>query len=438
VASRATAGEISATVAPTPIEVPIDEPVTVTSGPDTGVAHEALTVATASLVVDIASAAAGEVDLERILFATLGRLGGLVRFTGGSIAIVDGDDLVIRAAVGPFADEALGHRVRRGNSRSWHVVESREPFVTGDLRTVGQAIRTPAAEGAVRSWLAVPLVRRGVGIGLLEVDSTEAGVFGEADVQLMLTIARVLSGPVDLARRYEDEQRAAALREAFIGVISHELRTPITTIYGTSRVLRARGDTLPSEQRTELVADIEAEADRLYRLVEDLLVLSRAERGHVELAGEPILLGHVLRRAVEAERPRWPDRTFEIRGPSILPAVAGEETYAEQILRNLLSNAAKYSPSGETVTVQGDVDNDEVRIRVLDRGMGISADDSERLFELFYRAPDAARQAAGAGIGLFVVRELVRAMGGRVWATPRDGGGSEFGIAMPIAPLDDD
>ena len=409
-----------------------------TPGRGSADAPKSIARATAELVVDIASAAAGEVELERILFATLSRLGGLVSFTGGSIALVEGDELVVRAAVGPFADEAAGSRQRRGPTRSWQVVETREPFTTGDLSSIGASVRTPRASAAVRSWLGVPLVRRGEGIGLLEIDSTQAQAFDDDTVRLMTTVARVLSGPVDLARRHADEQRTAALREAFIGVISHELRTPITTIYGTSRLLRARGEMLGADRRAELIEDVEAEADRLYRLVEDLLVLSRAERGRVELAGEPVLIGHVVRRAVASEQSRWPDRTFELIAPPSLPAVAGEETYADQILRNLLSNAAKYSPSGSTITVVAEATSDEVFVRVLDQGAGIAPDDAQRLFELFYRAPGAARQAAGAGIGLFVVRQLIEAMGGRVWARRRDEGGSEFGIGLPLAFVDED
>ena len=398
---------------------------------------DALTLATADLVVDLVTTASGEFEVETILQATLQRLAGLVSFTGGSVALVDGDDLVIRAAVGPFADEAMGQRLRRGPSRSWNVVQTGEPFLSNDLQAAGLAIRTPTGRDAVHSWLGVPLVLDGRGIGLLEVDSTEPDAFDEGTERLMTIVARVLSGPIDLAWRHEEDRRSAALREAFIGVISHELRTPITTIYGTSRLLRSRGEKLAPEKRAELLADVEEEADRLYRLVEDLLVLSRAERGRVEIAHEPILLGHVVQRAVQAEQARWPDRRFRVDSPGGLPAVAGEETYAEQVVRNLLSNAAKYSTPDSTIEVSVEADADEVRIRVLDEGVGISPDDAARLFELFYRGENAARQAPGAGIGLFVVSQLVRAMGGRAWGHPREGRGSEFGIALPTAALDD-
>ena len=393
--------------------------------------------ATAQLVLDIATAAAGERDLDHILLETLDRLGTVVPLTGGSIALIERDDLVIRAAIGPFADEALGQRLARGTGLSWQVLDTLQPYLTGDIRTTGRQMRGKAAREAVRSWLGVPIVRHGEGIGLLEIDATTPDAFDEADVELLATVVRALSGPVVLASRYADEQRAAALREAFISVISHELRTPITTIYGLSKMLRQRHETLAPAVRGQAIEDVEAEADRLYRLVEDLLVLSRAERGRVDIGAEPIAIQHIIRRAVDAEAVRWPSRRFRLEVSPHLPPVLGEETYVEQVMRNLLSNAAKYSHTDSTISVNAATEGGELLVHVLDDGIGI-ADDGEQLFELFYRSEGATRKAAGAGIGLFVVRHLVDAMGGRTWAGTRPEGGADVGFALPVYPEGDE
>jgi K+-sensing histidine kinase KdpD len=393
--------------------------------------------ATAQLVLDIATAAAGESELDHILLETLDRLSTVVPLTGGSIALVEGDELVVRAAVGPFADEALGQRLRRGPSRSWSVIENLQPHLTTDVKVEGLHFSGPRANDALRSWLAIPIVRRGQGIGLLEIDSTLPAAFDQADVELLSTVVRALAGPVELASRYADERRANALREAFIGVISHELRTPITTIYGLSKMLRQRLESLSPEVRNQAIEDVEAEADRLYRLVEDLLVLSRAERGRVETSSDPIVIAHVLRRSLEAEAARWPTRDFGLNVEGPLALVLGEETYIEQILRNLLTNAAKYSQSGTQIRVTAGTEDGEVVVRVLDEGMGIPDVEPSELFELFYRAPTASRQAAGAGIGLFVCRQLVEAMGGRIWALNRDSAGAEVGFALPVHSVDE-
>lgn len=388
--------------------------------------------ASSRLIIEIAAAASGELALDQILHEALDRLRTVIRLTGGSIALVDGDDLCIRAAIGPFADEALGQRLQRGPSRSWRVVEGQEPYLSGDLLRDGARVRGANASTAVRSWLAVPIVRRGVGIGLLEVDSTEIDAFTADDQRLLEGVVAVLAGHVELAAHHEEERRAAELREAFIGVISHELRTPITTIYGLARVLRQRGDGLAAETRTQAIRDIEEESDRLYRLVEDLLILSRAESGRVETEPEPLNVARLVRRIVDAEAARRPDRTFEVTTPPTLPLVEAEATYVEQVVRNLLANAAKYSAAPEVVAVEVAHEGRDVTVRVLDRGIGVDAETAARAFELFYRTREATRVASGAGIGLFVCRQLVDAMGGRIWMAGRDGGGTEVGFSLPV------
>jgi K+-sensing histidine kinase KdpD len=394
--------------------------------------------ASSRLIIEIAAAASGELDLDQILLETLDRLRGVVNLTGGSIALVDGDDLVIRAAIGPFSHEALGQRLHRGPSRSWGVIDRVEPYHTGDLFRDGDRVVGQAAATAVRSWLAVPIVRHGVAIGLLEVDSTDTDAFAEEDVDLLGGVVTVLAGHVELAAHHDEERRAAALREAFVGVISHELRTPITTIYGLARILRQRGESMTSRARGDAVADIEAEADRLFRLVEDLLVLSRAEAGHVATEREPITLGRLVARMVEAEAQRHPDRRFLLSAPADLPLIEAETTYVEQVVRNLLTNAAKYSSAPDPVEIVLAAEADAVIVRVLDRGIGIDADTADKAFELFYRSGPASRAASGAGIGLFVCRQLVSAMGGTTWMVPRDGGGTEAGFSLPVVRAEDD
>jgi signal transduction histidine kinase len=234
----------------------------------------------------------------------------------------------------------------------------------------------------------------------------------------------------DIAARHEDEQRMRQFRDAFVGVLSHELRTPITTIFGMSHLLRARHRTMGAERLEAHLADIELEADRLQRLAEDLLVMSRAESGRLMLASEPTAVSRTVARAVAAERSRNPAREYRLSIDDVVPLVDGEDTYVEQVTRNYLSNAAKYSPAGTPIDVSVTYEDDGVAVRVVDYGAGFGTQPPEQLFELFYRTPEAVRQSAGAGIGLFVCRELVTAMGGRVWARPA-AVGAEFGFWLP-------
>ena len=227
-----------------------------------------------------------------------------------------------------------------------------------------------------------------------------------------------------------EERRAAEFREAFIDVISHELRTPITTILGLTQILARPGRAEDPEGRAAMLEDVRAESERLHRLVEDLLVLSRVERGRLEVDVEPIQPRRLVERIVAQEATELPTIRIRLEAEPGLPVVSGEATYIEQILRNLLGNAAKYTPTGTEVVVTATAEDDEVAIRVRDHGPGVPVASRDRLFELFYRDPERARSVAGSGIGLFVCASLAEAMGGRIWVTDAPGGGAEFGFTL--------
>jgi len=225
-----------------------------------------------------------------------------------------------------------------------------------------------------------------------------------------------------------DRREAEAFREAFLGILSHELRTPITSIYAASTLLARPGQA--DGRREELVGDIGHEAERLRRLVEDLVILARTERGTIQVHAEPVLLQHVMRRVCEQERQRHPNNRLELSVAPSLPVARADEAFVEQIVRNLLENAAKYGPPDGQIELIVDAPDGWPRVRVLDHGPGIDPAEAERLFEVFYRSPRTSR-VAGSGIGLFVAHRLVESIGGTIWARPRDDGpGAEFGFRL--------
>jgi signal transduction histidine kinase len=232
-------------------------------------------------------------------------------------------------------------------------------------------------------------------------------------------------------------RRRELLRDAFLSLLSHELRTPMTAVYGGVTLLQRVGDKLDAATRNELRADIVFEADRLARLIEDLLVLARIDAG-VELGQEPALLQHIVLQVINRDHPGELGKTIRVAADPGLPPVRGDETSIQQVVHNLISNAIKYSPDGSGVDVQVAAGDDEVLVRVLDRGRGLPADDAAHVFEPFYRGSATERMVGGIGIGLFVCQRLVEAMGGRLWTTPREGGGSEFGFALPWWPIEAD
>ena len=302
----------------------------------------------------------------------------------------------------------------------------------GERETSADIAGTDQLEGEKRlaasgRWLDVAVYRPAVAT---RVPSQTPGALSE----------RRADGPgwpsVVVLRDVTEARAAQVAREAFMGVLSHELRTPITTIYGGSELLE-RG--LDEGQARDVIRDIRTEAERLTRLVEDLLVMTRVERGGVEIGDEPVLVQRVVPPLVTQLATRFAGLKVTIEMDDDLPAVRGDVTYIEQVLRNLLTNAVRYGDgegAGVELKVVAEDESRQVAVRVLDRGGGPGTDDPDRLFELFYRAPDARRVPGGAGIGLFVCRQLVEAMGGRMWALPRDGGGAEFGFALPVIETD--
>jgi PAS domain S-box-containing protein len=231
-----------------------------------------------------------------------------------------------------------------------------------------------------------------------------------------------------------ERKDAEAFREAFMGILSHELRTPITSIYAASTLLSRPG--LDPDRQSELLDDIGHEAERLRRLVEDIVILARTERGTIQVHTEPVSLQRILPRVCDQEQRRWPEIRFELTIAASVPVARADETIVEQIVRNLLGNAAKYGPPDGRVELIADVQDGWPRVRVLDRGPGVDPAEAERLFEVFYRSERTAK-VAGSGIGLFVAQRLVESIGGSIWARARDdGSGAEFGFRLQ--PLIDD
>ena len=240
-----------------------------------------------------------------------------------------------------------------------------------------------------------------------------------------------------MLRDVTSARRQQVIRDTFIGVLSHELRTPVTTIFAGAKVLARDGADLPDTTRQDIFSDIVVESERLHRLVEDVIAMTRFGEDEGEVGTEPVLVQRILPAVVRSEEPRWPGVTFNVVMPAGLPTAVADPTYVEQVVRNLLSNAAKYGGQGATVTLTVGAEDREVIVRVEDDGPGFPAEEAERVFELFFRSSKTAAAVAGAGIGLFVCARLIRAMGGRIWARSKPEGGAEFTFTLRVMPDDE-
>jgi PAS domain S-box-containing protein len=228
-----------------------------------------------------------------------------------------------------------------------------------------------------------------------------------------------------------------AVKDEFLGLVSHELRTPVTTIYGNARLLQARADNLDASVKASMLGDMAEEADRLHTIIENLLYLTRLGSG-TPLDLEPIVLDRTVERIVRSFRLRHRSRDVRVVNSVISALVQGDESYMAVLIENLLSNADKYSPPDQPIEVRISADDAAVSVVVADRGIGFGDEPVDALFEPFYRAKDARLAANGLGIGLALCQRIVAALGGRIWASPREGGGAEIGFALPIQRFSED
>ncbi|MCK9519496.1 MAG: PAS domain-containing protein [Dehalococcoidia bacterium] len=291
-----------------------------------------------------------------------------------------------------------------------------------------------------RSLMYVPLKARGRVLGALTfVLAGGDRRYSRADLALAEDIALRSALFIDNARLYTDMQqtemelrRANEAKDEFLSMMSHELRTPLTVINGGARILRARGAQLDEATRGSIINDIEQESDRLFRMVENLLAMAHIEFTE-DVSVEPVLAQRLLERVIEGFQQRRPDRPVELEVEPGLAALAAEPTYLEQVIRNLLSNADKYSPHNAPITINVARDSDgSASIRVLDRGVGIEPAEAERIFERFYRSEKTSKLVGGSGVGLALCKRLIEAMSGRMWARPRTRGGLEVGFTLPL------
>lgn len=233
------------------------------------------------------------------------------------------------------------------------------------------------------------------------------------------------------ARQMKLLQAAEKLQNALLNSISHDLRTPLVSITGALTTLEQQSDLLDPESRQSLIETAREEADRLNRLVGNLLDMTRLEAGALKVKREPSDLQDVIGASIGQMEERLAGRSLSIKIPDPFPLVALDFVLIVHVLNNLLDNALKYSPPGSALELRAEIINNEAQLSVIDQGMGIPADDLERVFDKFYRV-QRSQMITGTGLGLAICKGLIEAHDGRIWAANREGGGTIVTIALPV------
>ena len=288
--------------------------------------------------------------------------------------------------------------------------------------------------------LYLPLVTLHGPLGVLAVQPNDPHSLDAPEARsLLATFATQIAFALERERLSEATRKAQLqmeterLRSSLLSSVSHDLRTPLSAIAGAgSSLLESLPATDDTQVRRELLETIVDEANRLARLVENLLSVTRLESGAVKVSKEWHVLEDVVGSAIRHVGKRLAGHALSVEIPADVPMTPLDSVLIEQVLVNLLENAARYSAADTPITVTARKQVDGVVIEVADRGVGLAAGEEERIFEKFYRGEPARTSSRGAGLGLSICRAIVQAHGGRIWASNRPDGGTSFFFSLPV------
>jgi PAS domain S-box-containing protein len=256
------------------------------------------------------------------------------------------------------------------------------------------------------------------------------------EVWLSVSGVEFEAGTVYAFRDLTEERALEQMRQDLVATVSHELRTPLAAIYGSALTLRRPDLELDEAIREKLLDVISEESSRLADIVNDLLLASQLDAGTLRVKIERCDVRELVESAVESARTHLPEGIrLEFEEPGIeIPQVAADSGQLRQVLANLIDNAVKYSPEGGDVRIKLEPVNRSVRFSIADCGLGVPTSERARIFEKFYRLdPAMTRGIGGTGLGLYICRELLRRIDGRIWVEPNDGQGSVFHVEVPVA-----
>jgi signal transduction histidine kinase len=369
----------------------------------------------------VTDAALAHLELEELLEVLLARIRDILVADTCAVLLLDRatNELVARAALGIEEEVVAGVRIPMGGGFAGQVAATKRPVIIDNLATF-HVLNPILREKGIESMLGVPLLIGGDAIGVVHVGSLVPRRFTDEDVELLQLVAQRVAIAIERAQLHEQTRQFDQLQLNFVAIASHELRTPATSIYGALATLVQRLD-LPQETREQLVRVAYEQSDRMRRLIEQLLDLSRLDARAIRVAPRPIVLSSVLNEIVSGAVP--PGVVVDVDVPPDL-AVVADPLVLERIVTNLLTNAVRHgAPPIHLSAVRKDA---SLRVFVEDSGSGIPEDLRDRLFDRFSRT----EAGIGSGLGLAIARAYAQSVGGELFY--REGtAGARFELIVP-------
>ncbi len=349
----------------------------------------------------------------------------LTNADGASILLMESDNtLRFAAACGPDATLLEITEVPLDNSLAGWVVKNRQMLIVEDVLSDPRHFAIQSID-PTQSLLAVPMIFGDQVIGVLESVTTKARhSFTPQDIETLETLASIAAVAVQNARLFEQSD--------WVAEVVHEIRTPLTAILSYADLLQRANIT--DSMRAKFVGIIQQETQRVNALATQFLDLARLESGRTRMAQHRLCIDEIINAAANTIRPTIANnrQNLCVEFPDNLPCTVGDDQRIHQVLLNLLSNAAKYSDPGDTITLTAKADDQQMLIAVSDTGSGIPEDQLPHLFHKFARLPGKERQVTGTGLGLVISRQIIEAHNGKIWAESEVGKGTTFCFSLPI------
>ena len=390
----------------------------------------------------IASTISQPLDLDRMLHAILNKVLQMIDVDAGWIQLLDEDKGVLSlAAQRGFSQETVKELqiIKLGEGITGTVAQSGQPTVVYDVAHTPWLNMETIQPRGLHALASVPIESKDQLLGVLSVFSYTPGKQTPQKVQLLSAISHQVGVAVENARLAEQAssveilQELNRLRSELIANVSHEVRTPLGLIKVSCSSLLAEDVDFGREIRRKFLRSIDEETVKLEKIVDNLLNLSQIESGRLRLDKHPTDVAQLTREVTRRLETQTTQHHFvHDLPPNPLMAVV-DARRVEQVLRNLLGNAIKYSPNGGAITIQGNEDENQLIFRVHDQGIGIPPKDLERVFERFYRVEtETAQNVRGVGLGLAICQSIIGAHGGHIWVKSSPGEGSTFYFTLPI------